>query len=170
MPINQLHHLTSGQLLRRKDDIKPSSAYQQGTFSCVRSTESFSTMSFTGKYELQHQENFEPFMRALGMCLRVLCIALSLQIPLIFESQLCWCADDVDWDISEICYFCLSPCNYWGFKCICGEMWSQNRRESISLCGVRDQEMMGEVYGLQEANPGRFCSHWPVWLSAAHTW
>ncbi|NXI14671.1 FABPL protein, partial [Irena cyanogastra] len=24
-------------------------------------------MSFTGKYELQHQENFEPFMRALGL-------------------------------------------------------------------------------------------------------
>ncbi|NWS28074.1 FABPL protein, partial [Polioptila caerulea] len=24
-------------------------------------------MSFTGKYELQHQENFEPFMKALGL-------------------------------------------------------------------------------------------------------
>ncbi|NWI39303.1 FABPL protein, partial [Picathartes gymnocephalus] len=24
-------------------------------------------MSFTGKYELQYQENFEPFMRALGL-------------------------------------------------------------------------------------------------------
>ncbi|NP_001258453.2 fatty acid-binding protein, liver [Taeniopygia guttata] len=24
-------------------------------------------MSFTGKYQLQHQENFEPFMRALGL-------------------------------------------------------------------------------------------------------
>uniref|UniRef100_A0A8C3XZJ4 Cytosolic fatty-acid binding proteins domain-containing protein n=1 Tax=Catharus ustulatus TaxID=91951 RepID=A0A8C3XZJ4_CATUS len=67
MPINQLHHLTSGQLLRQKDDIKPSSAYLQGTFSCVRSTESISTMSFSGKYQLQSQENFEPFMRALGL-------------------------------------------------------------------------------------------------------
>uniref|UniRef100_A0A8C3U105 Cytosolic fatty-acid binding proteins domain-containing protein n=2 Tax=Catharus ustulatus TaxID=91951 RepID=A0A8C3U105_CATUS len=67
MPINQLHDLTSGQLLRQKDDIKPSSAYQQGTFSCVRSTENISTMSFSGKYQLQSQENFEPFMRALGL-------------------------------------------------------------------------------------------------------
>uniref|UniRef100_A0A8C3RHN2 Fatty acid-binding protein, liver n=1 Tax=Cyanoderma ruficeps TaxID=181631 RepID=A0A8C3RHN2_9PASS len=67
MPINQLHHLTSGQLFRQKDDIKPSSPNQQGTFSCVRSTESISTMSFTGKYELQSQENFEPFMRAIGL-------------------------------------------------------------------------------------------------------
>ncbi|NXK84374.1 FABPL protein, partial [Amazona guildingii] len=24
-------------------------------------------MSFTGKYELQHQENFEPFMKAIGL-------------------------------------------------------------------------------------------------------
>ncbi|NXO73078.1 FABPL protein, partial [Phainopepla nitens] len=24
-------------------------------------------MSFTGKYQLQHQENFEPFMKALGL-------------------------------------------------------------------------------------------------------
>uniref|UniRef100_A0A663DJQ9 Fatty acid-binding protein, liver n=1 Tax=Aquila chrysaetos chrysaetos TaxID=223781 RepID=A0A663DJQ9_AQUCH len=51
----------------QKDLIKPSSAYQQGTFSCVGSTESFSIMSFTGKYELQSQENFEPFMKALGL-------------------------------------------------------------------------------------------------------
>lgn len=29
-------------------------------------------MSFTGKYELQSQENFEPFMKALGKCLHVL--------------------------------------------------------------------------------------------------
>lgn len=41
-------------------------------------------MSFTGKYELQSQENFEPFMKALGKCLHVLCAALPLQIPLIF--------------------------------------------------------------------------------------
>uniref|UniRef100_A0A8C3E013 Fatty acid-binding protein, liver n=2 Tax=Corvus moneduloides TaxID=1196302 RepID=A0A8C3E013_CORMO len=31
------------------------------------STETLSTMSFTGKYELQSQENFEPFMKALGL-------------------------------------------------------------------------------------------------------
>lgn len=43
-------------------------------------------MSFTGKYQLQSQENFEPFMKALGKCLHVLCAALSL---LIFGSQLC---------------------------------------------------------------------------------
>uniref|UniRef100_A0A663DJR6 Fatty acid-binding protein, liver n=2 Tax=Accipitrinae TaxID=8955 RepID=A0A663DJR6_AQUCH len=67
MAIKELHHLTSDQLLRQKDLIKPSSAYQQGTFSCVGSTESFSIMSFTGKYELQSQENFEPFMKALGL-------------------------------------------------------------------------------------------------------
>lgn len=84
MTIKELHHLTSDQLLRQKDLIKPSSAYQQGTFSCVGSTESFSIMSFTGKYELQSQENFEPFMKALGKCLHVLCAALPLQIPLIF--------------------------------------------------------------------------------------
>lgn len=79
MPINQLHRLTSGQLLRQKDDIKPSSASQQGTFSCVRSTESISTMSFSGKYQLQSQENFEPFMRALGKCLHVLCAVCLLR-------------------------------------------------------------------------------------------
>lgn len=154
MPINQLHHLTSGQLLRQKDDIKPSSANQQGTFSCVRSTERLSTMSFTGKYELQSQENFEPFMKALGKCLHVLCAALSLQIPLIFGSQLCWCADDVDWGISEISCFCLSPCNYWDLKCICVEMWSQNRKESISLAGAGGQEMLAEV----------------LWLGGSQSW
>ncbi|KAK2539104.1 Fabp1 [Columba guinea] len=51
----------------QKDLIKPSSAHQQGTFSCVGSTESLSIMSFTGKYQLQSQENFEPFMKALGL-------------------------------------------------------------------------------------------------------
>ncbi|XP_054059606.1 fatty acid-binding protein, liver isoform X2 [Rissa tridactyla] len=67
MAIKELHHLTSDQLLGQKDLIKPSSAYQQGTFSCVGSTESLFIMSFTGKYELQSQENFEPFMKALGL-------------------------------------------------------------------------------------------------------
>ncbi|XP_061215745.1 fatty acid-binding protein, liver [Neopsephotus bourkii] len=67
MAIKQLHHLTSDQPLRQKDLIKPSSAHQQGTFSCVGSTESLSIMSFTGKYELQSQENFEPFMKAMGL-------------------------------------------------------------------------------------------------------
>ncbi|XP_009498561.2 fatty acid-binding protein, liver isoform X1 [Phalacrocorax carbo] len=52
---------------RAEGPIKPSSAYQQGTFSCVGSTESLSIMSFTGKYELQSQENFEPFMKAIGL-------------------------------------------------------------------------------------------------------
>lgn len=170
MPINELHHLTSGQLLRQKDDIKPSSAYQQGTFSCVRSTESFSTMSFTGKYELQSQENFEPFMKALGKCLHVLCAALSLQIPLILGSQLFWWADDVDQDISEISCFCLSPCNCCDFKCICVEI-SQNRRESISLAwGLGVKRWWVKFYVLQEVSASRLCSHWPVWLSAAHTW
>ncbi|XP_071413128.1 fatty acid-binding protein, liver [Pithys albifrons albifrons] len=51
----------------QKDCIKPSTAHQQGTFSCVGSTESLFIMSFTGKYELQSQENFEPFMKALGL-------------------------------------------------------------------------------------------------------
>ncbi|XP_062480310.1 fatty acid-binding protein, liver [Pezoporus occidentalis] len=67
MTIKQIHHLTSDQPLRQKDLIKPSSAHQQGTFSCVGSTESLSIMSFTGKYELQSQENFEPFMKAIGV-------------------------------------------------------------------------------------------------------
>lgn len=26
------------------------------------------TMNFTGKYQLQSQENFEPFMKAMGEC------------------------------------------------------------------------------------------------------
>lgn len=86
MTIKQLHHLTSDQLLRQKDLIKPSSAHQQGTSSCAGSTESFSIMSFTGKYELQSQENFEPFMKAIGKCLRALSAALPLQIPLVFGS------------------------------------------------------------------------------------
>lgn len=73
MAIKQLHHLTSDQPLRQKDLIKPSSDHQQGTFSCVGSTESLSIMSFTGKYELQSQENFEPFMKAMGKCLLCLC-------------------------------------------------------------------------------------------------
>ncbi|XP_057271528.1 fatty acid-binding protein, liver [Pezoporus wallicus] len=67
MAIKQIHHLTSDQPLRQKDLIKPSSAHQQGTSSCVGSTASLSIMSFTGKYELQSQENFEPFMKAIGL-------------------------------------------------------------------------------------------------------
>lgn len=43
-------------------------------------------MSFSGKYELQSQENFEPFMKALGKCLHALCAALPPQISLIFGS------------------------------------------------------------------------------------
>lgn len=86
MAIKELHHLTSDQLSGQKDLIKPSSAYQQGTFSCVGSTESLSIMSFTGKYELQSQENFEPFMKALGKCLHALRAALPPQIPVISGS------------------------------------------------------------------------------------
>lgn len=49
-----------------------------------------SIMSFTGKYELQSHENFEPFMKALGKCLHALCAALLQQFPLISGiAQLC---------------------------------------------------------------------------------
>lgn len=86
--------------------------------------------------------------------LHVLCAALSPQIPLIFGSQLCWCADDVDWDISEISCFCLSPCHHWDFKCICVEMCCQNRRECISLSGAEGPQMAGEV----------------LWLTGSQSW